>query len=243
MAKILFDIPVFYISFTRNKNTEAIIQKAGFENVQHFAALDGRLMDIHSMVMEGKIGSRAYADIKNGREQHSGLPGMGAVGCTMSHMSIWEKCLDSEYEVMCIAEEDVEVPTPISQCLLEEISKTMYSGLPSVYLSSALHKNKDDHFAIGLQFYFVNKEACRELVKRVFPINEQTDFYICHLANIGLINLKGSKFTIQTSHKSSIQDSCVKCYRPNRYENKYILLVFTVTFTLSLFFMYRKHRK
>jgi GR25 family glycosyltransferase involved in LPS biosynthesis len=235
MTKEIFKVPVFYISFTRNTNTENIIQAAGFTNVQHFAALDGRLMDIHSMVLEGKIGSRAYADITNGREQHSGLPGMGAVGCTLSHMTLWQKCLDSEFDVTCIAEEDVKIPKPIPEYLQEEISTIMYSDVPSVYLSSTLRKNKHDHLAFGTQFYFVNKKACRELVKRVFPINEQTDFYICHLANIGLINLHGARFTSQSLHISSIQDFCWKCYNQ--------LLLYAFTFTLIFVFMYWKCRK
>jgi GR25 family glycosyltransferase involved in LPS biosynthesis len=239
MAKNMFKIPVCYISFTRNTETERLIHEAGFENVQHFQAIDGRVLDMKSMVLNGKIGSRAYADITNGREQHSGLPGMGAVGCTLSHMSLWQKCLDSESEVMCIAEEDVDIAM-IPKFIQDDISACMYNDTPSVYLSTNVSKNQGHHHAIGLQFYFVNKKACHELVKRVFPINEQTDFYICHIANIELIKLNGVQFTRQKSHKSSIQDTCKKCYRPNYCRNA--LVVYTLAAIICVL-LYQKYRK
>jgi hypothetical protein len=241
MAINIFKIPVCYISFTKNTGTERILHKAGFENVQHFHAIDGRLMDKKSMVLDGRIGSRAYADLINGREQHSGLPGMGAVGCTLSHMRLWQKCLDSESEVMCIAEEDVDISV-IPKTIQEEVLAFMYEGIPSVYLSSPVNKHKGYHHAIGLQFYFVNKKACHELVKRVFPINEQTDFYICHLANLELIRLQGRGFSKQKSHTSSIQDDCMKCYQPNRNRNANVFIVYTLA-TIIVLLLYRKYTR
>lgn len=207
----IFDFPLYYISFKRNEELENKAKSLGFMNINHFQAIDGRKFEPKKLLEDDIITIRSYYDLVDTRTQHSGLPSLGAVGCTMSHNKLWQKCVDNNFPYIIIFEDDVELPDKITSEQLEKITNIL-SKEKSVYINS---NSSSGNFLFGTHFCILSNEACEELIKNTFPIDVQTDAYISHKNNIGKINVENYKIAGQKTHKSSIQDICFKCFLPN----------------------------
>lgn len=220
----IYNIPVFYISFTKKPDLEQQLKEIGFTDINHFVSIDGRKRDIDELAKNNMITIRTFKDLKTKRTQHYGLPSLGAVGCTLSHYELWKKCLN-EYDHIIILEDDVDINRNLTQNELEYINECLQKE------NSGFVSNTDfiDDSFIGLQFYICSKGMCNELVKYTFPIDVQTDFYIDHLSKMNKINVGCKKIFTQKKHISSIQDFCIKCILPN---NIYYYLIFIIMFII-----------
>ena len=207
----IFDFPLYYIGFKRNEKLENKAKSLGFTNINHFQAIDGRKLEPKKLSEDNIITIRSYNDLVDRRTQHSGLPGLGAIGCSMSHDKLWRKCVDNNFPYIIILEDDVDLPDKITSKQLEKITNIL-SKEKSVYISSDMVVGK---FVFGTHFCILSKEACKELIKNTFPIDVQIDSYIWHKNNTGKINVENFKIAGQKKHKSSIQDICFKCFLPN----------------------------
>ena len=117
---------------------------------------------------------------------------------------------------MIIAEDDVYFPKKFTDEELELMSKTLQK--PKSMFSASNTTNDNELITIwATHFYIISQDACKALVKDMFPIDVQVDFYISHNANLGLINNGNKKIATQKYHKSSIQDLCFKCLLPDDY--------------------------
>ena len=232
----IFDIPVYYISFNRDLDLESNIMSFGFKNVSLFNAVDGRKYKLSELRDDNIISIRSYNDLLYGRKEHSGMPSLGAVGCTLSHYNLWKKCVDDNLPYIIVCEDDVKI-FDIDSCDIDNI-KSVVSKDKGCFISANIDKNTG-HFQ-GTQFYIASNSACRELVKYAFPIDVQTDYYMAHLGSLGKINLSGYRFIGQTHHKSSIQDFCIKCFLPNSkrfYFSCFLFLLF-ITFFVIFYIIY-----
>jgi len=215
----IFDIPLYYISFKENEKLKSKLELAGFKNINHFEAIDGRKFQPAELLSKKLITIRTYTDLISDREQHSGIPSLGAVGCTMSHDKLWNLCVDKNFPYIIIVEDDM-TSLNLNNDNVGKIQKIL-SRPNSVFVGTKVRKKnpskdiKSTQF-MGLQFYIVSNEACKELVKSTFPIDVQTDWYMAHLDTIDKLNVNGIPLASQTVHNSSIQDVCVKCFLPNK---------------------------
>jgi GR25 family glycosyltransferase involved in LPS biosynthesis len=228
----IFDFPLYYISFKRNEELENKAKALGFANINHFQAIDGRKFEPKKLLEDDIITIRSYYDLVDTRTQHSGLPSLGAVGCTMSHNKLWQKCVDNNFPYIIILEDDVDLPDKITSEQLEKITNIL-SKEKSVYISS---NSASDNFLFGTHFCILSNEACEELIKNTFPIDVQTDAYISHKNNTGKINVENFKLADQKSHKSSIQDICFKCSLPDGL-SFYVIIIILILFILVLLFI------
>ena len=233
----IFQIPVYYIAFKPNYPLETSLKKTGFNEVNHFKAVDGRKLNLDKLIEDKLITIRSYNDLIEGREQHSGLPTLGAVGCTMSHFTLWNLCIKKDMPYIIIAEDDLWLPniTP------EHIKKIEYilSKPNSIYVGRNIYKQEGRiTFFIGLQFYIVSKGAAKELVKQAYPIDVQTDAYIAHLDTVKKINLEGFDLAEQKHHTSSIQEpTCFKCNLATQYILKISWFIIPIILLLILGFI------
>lgn len=226
----LFDVPVYYISFKRNNRTETALQTQGFKNINHFEAIDGRKFDPKMLRDNHLITARSYTDLIDGREQHSGLTTLGAVGCTFSHLSLWKKCVDDNMNYIIIAEEDVMFDRPFTQKDIRGIVSFMETHENSIFVSAAVYRTGNIYNFIGLHFYIVSRDACIEMVKDALPIDVQTDAYISHLADLNRVSLDGNhSLAHQIHHPSSIQTYCFKCDVPKE-KRVYMRFIMLITF-------------
>ena len=209
----IYSIPLYYISFDQKPELEKMLREKGFTNINYFKAFNGKELDLDLIKNNKIISIRSYNDIKNFREQKAGMPSLGAVGCAMSHYLLWKKCIDENMDYITIVEDDVYFSNNFSDEDLQFIDKVL-SQAKSAFFGSKIYKDINIIEMIGMQFYTISKGACEELVKDMFPIDVQVDFYVSHLNTTGKINVDGKPLANQRMHKSSIQDFCVKCLLP-----------------------------
>lgn len=235
----IFDFPLYYISFKRNEELENKAKKLGFTNINHFQAIDGRKLIPEKILDDNIITIRSYNDLIGERNEHAGLPSLGAVGCTMSHDKLWRKCVDNNFPYIIILEDDVDLPDKITSEQLEKITNIL-SKEKSVYISSDAVVGK---VVFGTHFCILSNEACKELIKNTFPIDVQTDSYIWHKNNIGKINVENFKLAGQKMHNSSIQDLCIKCILPNNLYFYLIIIIGIILIIILGTIFYKSSRK
>lgn len=235
----IYNFPLYYISFTENKEIENHYRENGFRNVHHFSAVDGRKMDIQKLRDDNLITIRSYNDLIAGRNEHSGMPSLGAIGCTMSHCALWKKCVDNNWSYIIIAEEDNRMYGKISDDKEKKIMEIL--GKPkSVFISGDIWKlGHRDHF-FGTHFYIASLDACKLLAKDCFPIDVQTDWYMGHLSTTNEITLEGFKVSRQKKNGSLIQDNCIICWLPTKMWFYTLLILFVIGLIV---FYFRKRKQ
>ena len=222
----IYDIPLYYISFNKNTNLEKDLKNVGFKNINMFEAINGEKMNILNLRKNNIISIRTYNDLLNGRNEHSGIPGLGAIGCSLSHYYLWKKCIDENLDFITIIEDDLKIAN-ITQKDIENIQNIITKD-KGLFISSKNPITDSIYEFNGTHFYIASNSACKELIKYMFPIDTQVDFYMSHLKNIGYINLEGYPILSQKIHFSSIQDVCIKCYLPKN------ILFYIIIFVLII---------
>jgi hypothetical protein len=232
----IFNIPVYYISFNYEAKLEKNLREVGFQNISHFQAIDGRTFSLESLLDKKIISIRSYNDILTVREQHSGMPSLGAIGCTMSHYELWKLCVEKNLPYMAIAESDLHL-NKIKPTIQDKI-KEILERPNSLFISAHVTRKKNTHF-IGTHFYIVSNSACKELIKNAYPIDVQTDAYIAHMDTIKKINIEGFSIGSQKRHSSLIQNWCIKCILPTNTW-MYILIAFLTIIVVILLIIVSK---
>ena len=241
----IFSIPLYYISFKKNKNIEDHYKYHGFKNINHFEAIDGRKLDPKQLLKNGFITIRCYDDLMSGRTEHSGLPSLGAVGCTLSHYNLWRLCLEKNIPYIIIAEEDNEMYN-IKMGDIKNIKSTLSKDKP-LFISSNIKKIDHRNHFFCTNFYITSIDACEQLVKKCFPMDVQTDWYISNLSTVGDITLEGYKISFQKSGKSSIQQTCITCFLPKNksfyFKALAVLIIIISSIILSVIYYQKKWKK
>ena len=134
----VLNIPLYYIGFDKSTELESMLKNQGFKNVNHFKAIDGRNFSAKDLVGKNIITLRAYNDLVNGREQHSGMSGLGSVGCAMSHIALWKKCIQDNLPYIIVVENDVEFYHPFTSEDLSNMS-TMLAKPKTMIISPNGH--------------------------------------------------------------------------------------------------------
>jgi GR25 family glycosyltransferase involved in LPS biosynthesis len=239
----LYSIPVYYISFKKEKDLEKNLTERGFNKIIHFKAINGRKFNPDFLIKKNLITIRSYQDLLLGRHQHSGMSSLGVIGCTMSHNEIWKLCVEYDLPYVAIAEADLYLNEITPH--IEEKIKEILKEPNSVFMSEKINKQGIVTFFQRTHFYIISNSACKELINNVFPIDVQTDYYIAHMDTIKKINLDGFIIGTQKKHDSLIQDFCIKCKLPTSvfpYLIIFILFILLVCSTLYLWYSRNKFR-
>ena len=172
------------------------------------------------------------------RRRHGQLT-LGAVGCAMSHASLWRELVKSEeYEYAFIFEDDVHIPKHfygfVNGLMDTIISKDIYfdmflfsSYCPHQLEQKACVDSKETLFTFrnieiapfkifwSLGGYVITKEGARKLLNRMFPLKDQLDTIITKLVlshQFTVIGTNPSLINQQYSlYNSDIQQKCVEC--------------------------------
>jgi GR25 family glycosyltransferase involved in LPS biosynthesis len=232
----IFSLPLFYISFKPSEDVEKHYRSHGFKNVNHFEAVNGKKLDPDKLREDNLITIRSYDDLKSGRREHSGMPSLGAIGCTLSHYELWTLCVKNGWPYMIIAEEDNQIDE-ITTENAKDISDTL-SKPRGVFMSvNIVNEDHRKHF-FGTHFYFITAEACQKLIDGCFPIDVQTDWYMAHMGTTKDVTMEGYRLSRQKfGTVSSIQDICVTCRLPKSiwFYVGFLIFVFAIIF-LAIFF-------
>jgi GR25 family glycosyltransferase involved in LPS biosynthesis len=231
----ILSIPLFYIDKTRNVDYEQTFKEVGFEDITHFPAVQGSELDMKKMAQTGVLGCRAYNDLTYGRHQHTGVSTSGTIGCHLSHVSLWQKCVDLDLPYMIIAEADV-IPRNLTDSEIEKISKVLRKPT-GIVISSKNNYKKGSELLFGAHLYFITQEAAKALLKYAFPIHMQLDSYIGYIGNIDNAEVESLVLCDVIDHKSSTSDlgKCIKCFLPSN--RKYYIYSISVISVILLVFL------
>jgi len=184
------NIPAYVINMNerndrlkRFMSQEAIHQ---FKNLKRISATNGKLLDFRKdkrISMSTKL--RIY---RNYRRSHYEIATLGAIGATISHVSVWKTFVKSGAPV-CIVMEDDAVWTPE---VIEQINKE-YNNIPDKwglwvlgYFSKTLiiehikdSKGWDKVYNFsGAHSYMITRETAIKLLEDVYPIDTHIEFYM-----------------------------------------------------------------
>jgi len=238
----IFSIPIYYISFLENKKLENTLGETGFKFVNHYKAINAKKMDRDELFSNKIINANGWLDLKYGRSSHQGFPGLGSVGCTMSHYNIWNMCLSKNLSYIAVAENDLKFVKNIRDPKIQQIiSKTLKKDY-GVFIGKKLSVKKDIKF-FGTEFYILTNNACKVLIDYCFPISVQVDSYFSMMSDINLINLVGEKVSSQFLHKSDIQKAnlCLTCMIPKTIQVETIIyIIASIISVIILQCLYKK---
>jgi GR25 family glycosyltransferase involved in LPS biosynthesis len=223
----IFSIPLYYISFKKNEQLEKELRDVGFTNINHFEAVNGKKLNLDKIIKNNIISVRTYNDLLLGRNEHSGISSLGAIGCSLSHYYLWRKCVNENLSYITIVEDDIKLKN-LSERDIENI-KNVIKKDKGLFISPFSDPTNDSVYTFtGTHFYIASNNACKELIKYMFPIDVQLDAYMAHLKTLGYINLEGYHIFGQKVHMSSIQDICVKCILPKHSLFYLVWLIFVI---------------
>lgn len=217
---------VYCISLETHRDEWTNIQKgitqAGFLNPVIFPAINGyKLTDEVKQLVVSPWG---YYCLENGlpRRYHAQLSSWGAVGCSMSHISLWQKLVNSSSDYMIIFEDDVE----FNNMHWSDVSKIIPENFDIFFMGVSWEKQKGERVTqnyrrlrsmfFGTHAYIISKSCAKRMLKYTFPIEIQIDSFIhimISLFNLNAYVLEDSSCG-QKSHVSTIQQevSCDSCY-------------------------------
>lgn len=232
----IFNLPLYYISFKKNNKLEKHLKDNGFNNINHFEAVDGRKLNEIDLLNDNIISIRVYNDLVYGRSEHAGMSSLGGIGCTLSHRSLWKHCIDNNIPYLIIVEDDVNFKK-ISKQDISFIDKTLKK--PNGIFVSTHNFDKGSEYFFGTHFYIITTGCAKQLYKYSLPIDAQTDSYINNINNRGFINMEGYSIATQKLHKSSIQDICIKCILP-KSPWFYVGIILFIIFLIVIYIITRK---
>lgn len=160
-------------------------------------AVDGKLLDKDKLKRDGVIGNIGYQSIRNTengilKKYHYELGTLGAVGCSLSHIKIWNIAAKDSDRYVVVFEDDAWV-IGITIKDLDARIKTLPSDW-QIYMIGQPHTIKEGikvdknlyrltRFC-GTHAYVLNKGAASWLLDKghLFPINQQIDSHLAELA-------------------------------------------------------------
>ena len=207
-----------------------------FLKLQRFSAVDGSKLDVFD---DKRISLHTRQNIiRNYRRSHYEINTLGAIGASLSHISIWKKLLDSDSEYVVVFEDDTLVlekdmflidkliptlPAEWDMWLLGT-HKWMFDGVPMTADKKDWWKAKA---FTGAHAYVLSRRGAALLLEEPFPIETHIEFYICAVAQIkGLKMIRHPSLRMPFSmefKKENDSDtfdsrlSCPVCYIPDNY--------------------------
>ena len=267
---------VYCISMEKNpEKLEKIINNIsenGFPQVKIFEAVNGKelgktILD-PSLKLTGNTLSAVenYGNIKsmvsvfalenlinnNERRYHADLGTWGAIGCYLSHVSIWEALLkDEKNDMYLIFEDDIVFKDNFIDKFEDRMANTP-PGWDILFLDTLWNEKSEpynDFFKIitgqffGAHAYIINKKCVEKLLQRIFPIEIQIDAYMSFFAKQNNLNFyTTSGLCGQTIHKSSIQKICVLCHINSENINRLNKCIGIIVCIFLLFVIYIVYR-
>jgi len=233
---------VYCISLEKNKPTWNAILKnikinTGFENVKMFPAIQGS--DLEKYYKNNEVVSQPINDIisKHGdvmslwaryklhtnenRREHAQFGSWGAVGCYLSHASLWEMVVNQNLDHCLIFEDDV-VFEPDFVEKYNKVINYIPSDTDIFFLDISWCEKSEKYNELldkitgkffGMHAYIITNAGAKKLLKHIFPIEVQIDSYIAfsNIINKNINMYYAKNICGQIPHVSSIQTDCKLC--------------------------------
>ena len=193
---------------------------------------------------------RAKTEFQAGRRTTEGIPSKGAVGCSLSHISLWREFLKSNKNYCLILEDDCVIKkNELEKDCLQLIKNNFDIALLGygVPLGIPLHRRPDQSVIpwpqgqcfYGSHAYMLTRKSAEILLLDALPIQMQIDFYIQAVASDRKLHIITSKHRIRQSKSlgTDIMDNfCLTC------EPIWIKLGFTLLSIIIIILVLTSHQ-
>lgn len=179
------DIPIFVINLERNLQRRAFslqrLADLGLKG-EVFPAVEGKMLDVKELEKTG-IYNDALA-----HEKFSRSLSMAEIGCSLSHLRLYQKLLDENIDVAIVLEDDAMFIDGAGERLL-----TLLEGLPEDWdLVQLIYECEDYSIAaagvvkflskscmpVASAGYFIRRSGARKLLEEGYPIRYPADSFI-----------------------------------------------------------------
>lgn len=177
----------------RMNTTSYLLKKHGYNNISRFSAINGKNIsfDILNKLVDKDSIEPIY---KNKRTNHDQLS-IGAVGCYLSHVKLWNKIENDKYDYAIIFEDDTN-PTININDLNKILSKSpddwdiillggMYN-LKKNFMNPVFYK-VNQFFC--LHAYIINKNAIKKIKPYLYPLRVQVDWVLSNMSTDNKLNI------------------------------------------------------
>jgi GR25 family glycosyltransferase involved in LPS biosynthesis len=195
----------------RVRNINSIIQTHRLRNPHIFSAIDGTTLNRARLLHKGMITPKMYHKLKP-----------GALGCVMSHITLWKKLVSSGNKYMIIFEDDLKLDNQFNQKLktyLQHLPKDFdLSNLfvnPFIQYKTNFSKNdrlnryvKKGYPEYGTLCYIISRKGAITLLQKCIPIYTTVDDMIANeIKNKNIITYKPI-YPFSTGHTDMISSIC-----------------------------------
>jgi GR25 family glycosyltransferase involved in LPS biosynthesis len=188
-SRDIHDFPVYVINLKeredRWKRFKSQPQSATFRNLRRFFAINGKKLDYKR---DKRVSLRTKLNItRNYRRSHYEIATLGAVGASLSHISIWKQFLESGQPVCMVFEDDVI----LTDNQIKDIQR-LYNECPSgwgvwllgCYLPNLIIKpmkggkwNRVYNFTAA-HAYMLTRDAAKALLEQPYPVETHVEYYM-----------------------------------------------------------------
>ncbi len=158
-------------------------------------------------------------DLKSYKAFLGHLPKLGTIGCSLSHIKVWQTFLESNLQFAVIFEDDVSFDPNKVKTIIDDLTRN--SKLWDVVILEIHHsgcpltiKNLVDnhHLAVYLMkvthtgAYIINKKAAKNLLEKALPIKMPIDHYFTRAweLDIKFTGVENPRIVYQTFGESEI---------------------------------------
>lgn len=184
--------------------------------------------------------------MRNTRRIHQEVATLGAVGCSISHATIWKKILASNAPYAVVMEDDATFTIKELQ-QINELAKEI-PGSAEVWLLGMTRSGSirepvpRSKWSKVYQFtashaYVITRAAAKKLLEQVFPVEMHIDHYMSNMSvlyeipmlhhdefNIpyrGILKKSSSTTTVESNTSQHIKDGCSACHVPDHLSRFY----------------------
>ena len=233
--------PTFVVNLDRRKDRWDIFSNqsacATFQDLQRFSAVDGSKLDI---VHDERISLHTRQNITNKtRRSHYEISTAGAIGATLSHVSIWNRFLQGDADYIVVFEDDTimdERSLAYIDQLIPLLPNDWHMWLLGHHAGSfrgtpLIPGQSKGWWSVtgftGAHAYVLSRKGAEILLEDPFPIETHIEFYITACAELKGLQvikhwaLRMGYFLEQTEVLDSDtfegRKTCPVCYIPDNF--------------------------
>jgi len=203
-----------YVICLSEKLYQTALKNINLPNLQKFDAIKGSTLDPNKIDMTISAKRSIFVDVI--RENHRDFGSMNAIGCALSHMTLWQKVIDENLEGMYIFESDAVCNTQdfqqyVDLFLKEEDPHMIFFGLLGRPVGITEKISKIPGRFYGLHGYMITKNGAKRCLQYAKPLEQQIDSYLSDL-NI-LSNDVNNKLNLEPLNLYVVNE--FKCFQRN----------------------------
>jgi GR25 family glycosyltransferase involved in LPS biosynthesis len=247
-------IPVFCINLDRRpERYDLFTKQRGINelNIQRVSAVDGAAIN---PVKSPYISNQTKINILHKtRRAHGEIDTIGAIGCSLSHYSVWKRFLETDAPHCLVLEDDAQIKSGLADLVIEAsrdvpafdvwlLSYKLYDKTLLPLPSGQGHKTwKSPVNFWGTSAYIVSRAGAKRLMEDFFPIECHLDKYMCLKQLLGklriIVHAEFKTYTLP--YGTDIQlNKCSLCNYPDDFKDgilvKKYMLVAPITYGLII---------